>query len=651
MKGTLKSVPYFSCLLIPIMKDYSIELKRGRNDYEFAVVRKLKHHDRQTLHGVSFIVPTVVDHMPSVEYVNDWTVAKRYDYIPIDDFPMFVSSLREYGIELSECSDIAVKRSLVKQWTRFHKWRRRQVKIRRNSRENKYNKYFAFMRKELYDFQSVGAWFVLNALKYSRGVIIGDKVGLGKTVISLAAIEYMKRKKWIDNVLLITPSSLKHNWTRPEKECEVRKFTDSDYIVIEGAIKRRAKIYESVTDYFYMTINYDLLHRDYDSIKESILKSGKRILVLSDEIQYIKNKDTLRSTAHDLITKHENVVATIGLSATLLENSPFDLYSAMRSVNPVLLGKSDLKFAQRYIEFDYNEKIIGTRNEKELHNRIKPYFIRRFKEDVSDQLPNVVVSNYYVELSATERRLYNDMARNIVTEIKDMDKADKVARANVLAMINYTRQCALSPNLVGFDTQASSKADAFIEFLETVGKKEKVVAFTTFAKYVEFLAPKLEKRGYSVLAMHGGGTRTEGAAPKYKVKPKDRIPLVNEFDSTDKYQILLSSDIIKEGINIPSSRNLVNLDLWFNPALIEQRIGRIDRITQKHGTLYVTNIIAENTADEDVLESYLSKIDMTRTIIDDDRVEKRIKNVSNVDGFGSKMTMKQISEIFRKYAK
>ena len=245
---------------------------------------------------------------------------------------------------------------------------------------------------------------------------------------------------------------------------------------------------------------------------------------------------------------------------------------------------------------------------------------------VLDELPDKIENNYWVELSPEQRKFYDNVEKQIVDDISDMEKKEKIKYADILPMIIYLRQCVLSSKLVGHEKNISTKTDQLIKFLESLDENSKIVVFVHFVKMVEILKNELDKKNYKNICV-SGDTNSKLLCPV-----SERIETVNRFNNDDSIKVLVTSDILIEGVNITSANYVVNFDILFNPAKMEQRIGRIDRIGNKHKVINIINIIALNTIEENIFEKVWKKRKMSLDILDDNKFENRltIKNIKEL---------------------
>jgi SNF2 family DNA or RNA helicase len=537
--------------------------------------------------------------------VRYYSTKEKLWIIPLLDLVKLAKSCKEYGVDLEYNEEIR------KKYQDLYNTKRKQVLIKQlnNIPTEEIVKEMDVIKGRHFPFQSIGSYFA-----YKGGdVLICDMVGLGKTIQSITAMEKHFIDKSINFCIVICPSTLKRNW-----EEEIGKFTDRKLQIISGDRGKRKKQYKSAYKNDFLVVNYDLLIHDIDMINEFIIEKGFEYGLIIDECQYIKNRQAKRTKKAKIISDFSRF--TIGLSATIIENTVLDLWTIFQSIDPNVFGDDRMyvQFLDRHVQMDWFGNPVGYKNEKLLKTRMNPYLIRRFKEDVLDQLPDRIENNYWVELSPIQRQFYDEVKNRIIQNIEDMEKAEKIQYAEILPMITYLRQCVLSAKLVGHTENISTKTDQLIEFLSSIDKDSKVVLFTHFVDMVELLKDTLDCQKMENICIHGD--------PKKRLfcKVDDRVGVVKKFNENPDIKILVTSDILREGCNITSANYLINFDLLFNPAKIEQRIGRIDRIGNKHKVINIINFIATNTIEEDVYEKVIKKKNMATDILDNNQVEERL---------------------------
>ncbi|MCA9072605.1 MAG: DEAD/DEAH box helicase family protein, partial [Planctomycetaceae bacterium] len=235
------------------------------------------------------------------------------------------------------------------------------------------------LRVPLYPYQREGALFAARAGR----CLIGDEMGLGKTIQALAATEIMGQEFGVEQVLIVCPTSLKHQWKR-----EIEKFTRRDATVVEGLRPQRMLAYQE--DTFFKIVNYDIVYRDLDFIA----KLSPDLVVL-DEAQRIKNWDTRTAKS----VKQIDTPYAIVLTGTPLENRLEELVSIVQFVDRHRLGPT-YRFLHQHQEHDEETgRVIGYKNLNKVGETLKPLLIRRQKKDVLDQLPARLEKNLFVPMT------------------------------------------------------------------------------------------------------------------------------------------------------------------------------------------------------------------------------------------------------------
>jgi SNF2 family DNA or RNA helicase len=561
------------------------------------MVKIFRHNNRLCkikITGQAFkMLVAIVKSMPVRNYVKE---EKKW-FIPITDVKLLIKKLEnsnhEYLLEKDIANDYIKARAF-----------RSQLKSIKKVTNEYIVKNMDILNKPLMPFQTIGAYFAYKA----KNAIIGDVVGLGKTAMSLSAAERLFDELKINSVIVLCPPTLKRNW-----EEEIIKFTDRSSTVIFGDKGKRKKAYKYAYKNDFIIIPYDILFRDYDEyIYPFILSRNFRYLLIMDECQYIKNSSAKRSKFTKYLS--EQASYRLALTATALENRVLELYNIYQSIDNLVFGDGAhyKHFIERYCELDYWGGIKGVKMVKTIRNRMASSFIKRFKEDVIKQLPKRIENNLWIDLSDIQRRIYNDIKSKIAETIEDAEKSKKIKMANILSLMAYLRQACLSAKLVGVSENISTKTEVLLDFLDSLDDKSKVVIFTHFRLMTELLQESLEKIKFNSIFMHGRNTQ-----------PDDRISAIKYFNDTPTLRALITTDILNMGVNITSANYCINFDLLFNPAKMEQRNGRIDRLDTKYKTLNIVNIMTENTIEEKMFAMLADKEELSKRVIDGGRIEKR----------------------------
>jgi superfamily II DNA or RNA helicase len=429
------------------------------------------------------------------------------------------------------------------------------------------------LKVPLYDYQREGALFAARAGR----CLLGDEMGLGKTVQAIAAAEIMARLFGVERVLIVCPTSLKHQWQR-EIEC----FTDRRVEVIGGLRPSRADGFARPGPFFKIT-NYDTVHADLASID-----GWAPDLVILDEAQRIKNWSTRTARSVKKIRSPYAIV----LTGTPLENRLEELVSIVQFVDLYRLGPT-FRLLHDHQKLDEVGKVVGYRDLDRIGKTLAPILIRRQKDQVLDQLPERIDNTLFVPMTEYQRVLHTEN-QEIVARIvqkwrryRFLTEADK--QRLMVALQRMRMSCDSSYLLDDKTTDGLKPAEVMTvlaELLERPGAK--AVVFSQWLRMHELLVAEAEKKGWGHVLFHGGvpGSRRKDLIERFRTDPDCRV-----FFSTDAGGV---------GLNLQFAAVVVNVDLPWNPAVLEQRIGRVHRLGQKQ-PVRVVNFVARGTIEEGML--------------------------------------------------
>jgi SNF2 family DNA or RNA helicase len=420
----------------------------------------------------------------------------------------------------------------------------------------------------LYDYQLRGAIFAA-----CRGrSVIGDDMGLGKTVITLAAVELLARLRGIGKVLVVAPASVKYQW-----ESEIRKFTDRPVQVIDGSIEQRQTQYEQPS--FYRLVNYEQATRDLDS-----LNAWQPDLVVLDEAQRIKNWESKTSRA---IKKLRSRYALV-LTGTPLENKLEELYSIVEFVDDRRLGPV-FQFLHDHRVEDEHGNLKGYRNLGSIREKLAPIFLRRTRADVLGQLPERTDNTVFVEMSPEQKVPYDEQRRALVRLLAKPFLSD-LDRKRVLSCLANLRMLCDSTFLFDKQTNVSPKLDEFAELVQELltDPSHKAVVFSQWEVMIQKAAEVLDTAGVGYTLLHG------------RIPGKDRGKLMDRFRDDPVCRVFLSTDAGGTGLNLQSADTVINLEVPWNPAVLEQRVARVHRMGQDR-PVRVVHLVTRNSIEERVL--------------------------------------------------
>lgn len=446
-----------------------------------------------------------------------------------------------------------------------------------------------FLKTPLYTYQVEGA---LHLASKGRA-ILADEMGLGKTVQAIAAALLLREVAGIRRVLAVVPASLKGEWAD-----QMAIFSDATTALLSGGRKERLAAYGR-PGAFFLIANYEQVVRDWKEINERLRPD----LVILDEAQRIKNWQT--KTARTL-KRLESRFAFV-LTGTPLENRIDEFYSIAEFVDPSLFG-SLFRFNRAYYKFDANGKSTGMQNLDDLHDKAMTIMLRRRKDMVEDELPGRTDKNYFVPMTDEQTARYREYEDKVarlcsLTKRRPLTKEEMDRLQQYLACM---RMLCDSCYILDAKKRESPKADEALRVLDDIFSSDpgrKVVVFSEWVRMLELLEERLEENGIG-FAVHTGSVRQDR-----------RRAELRRFKSDPDCRVLLSSESGGVGLNLQSASVVMNLDLPWNPAKLEQRIARAWRKRQSRDVL-VVNLVAEGTIEQKMLATLKFKQGLADLVLD-----------------------------------
>lgn len=477
----------------------------------------------------------------------------------------------------------------------------------------------ALLKVPLYPYQAEGALFAVRAGR----ALIGDDMGLGKTIQAVAAAEILARHFGVSKVLVICPTSLKYQW-----QSEIVRFSgrhgENAARVINGGRAQRQNDYR-LDDYCKIT-NYEKLQPDLD-----LIAAWAPELVIVDEAQRVKNWNTIAARALKRIDSPYVIV----LTGTPLENKLEELVSIVQFVDQHRLGPT-WKLLHEHQVKDEGGRVTGYKGLEKIGHTLAPIMIRRRKSEVLKQLPHRLDQNLLVPMTEMQM-LYHQENADVVARIvqrwrKTRFLSDRDQRRLTCALQNMRMSCN-STYLLDQETDHGVKADELAVLFDDLfaEPKAKAVVFSQWTRTHDIVIRRLEARGLGYVSFHGG------------VPSEKRPALVERFRDDPACRVFLSTDAGSTGLNLQHASTLVNMDLPWNPAVLEQRIARIHRIGQAQ-PVRVINFVAKGTIEEGMLSVLAFKRSLSAGILDGgsgeislggSRLNRFMKEVENVTGHTS----------------
>jgi SNF2 family DNA or RNA helicase len=492
------------------------------------------------------------------------------------------------------------------------------------------------LKLDPFPFQLVGISFLHDI----RQGLLADEMGLGKTPQAIGAVHRLYKSGKVRKALVICPSSLKYQWAQ-----EIQKFTDHQGIVIDGTPKERERQFDAWLNdhtYLFAITNYELVRNDIDLIKKM-----KYDVIVVDEVHRIKNWATKTSIA----MKELDAPYKFGLTGTPVQNSPEELWNIMDFLNPTILGNW-WAFRKRFVvtgeKFGQKNVVIGYKRLGELRKKVAPFMLRRLKKDVAPELPEMITNNYFLEMTPVQQGLEDAMREDmleILQEIQEWHKSRPVSpfdndtegeqafhpkEGQSRGFLTMMIEVCDSPELLLMSEANMPKAYAQglhgtkvkspkLDEIEEIAKDQleagatKMVIFTQFTQMQKLIIERLKKIG-GVEILNGS------------MKPFERQAAVDRFKYNEDVNFFVTTDAGNYGINLQFASVLIHVDLPWNPAVYDQRCGRIHRIGSSFKEVTIINLITRGGIDEQIQETLYKKRELSNQLVEKNDQERAAMN-------------------------
>lgn len=471
------------------------------------------------------------------------------------------------------------------------------------------------IKATLRPYQIEGVKWLLGHFNSNMGACLADDMGLGKTLQTLSVLVSVQEQLGFTTkttnfdlfsnettvereplkALIVLPSSLVFNWFN-----EAGKFTPH-FSKMQYVGNDRKSLASRINSTDLIFTSYSIIHRDISILE----KYDFRYLIL-DESQYIKNKNSkIFKAINKISTGHK-----IALSGTPIENSLDDLWSQMQFINPDILGTYAF-FMENFknpIEKKQNEEVLS-----ELKNLIQPYILRRTKEQVLKDLPELTEQIYYCDMDPEQEKLYEkekSKARNFL--LKTDGSPDKISIINTLMKL---RQLSNHPKMVDANSEIDSgKFIAVTNYLENLVKaKQKVIIFSSFVTNLNFYTDWCKQNKIEFCEITG-----ETPADKRE----QQVKMFQEKENPLLFFISLKAGGV--GLNITKASYVLFLDPWWNPFAEKQGVGRAHRIGQMN-KVNVVRFISKNTVEEKIIKLQENKKLLSDSLLEESYINDEIE--------------------------
>lgn len=447
------------------------------------------------------------------------------------------------------------------------------------------------LHAQLRDYQAFGAGWMQSLLASGFGGILADDMGLGKTLQALCLLEARRAAGEKGPTLLIVPTSLLHGW-----QMQAAQFTPQLRLVLLHGADRLAER-EKARDADVVLTTYPLLSRD-----RKWLSAQEWPLVILDEAQILKNP------AAQMVKALRDIPAKgrIALTGTPLENSLRDLWTLVDWINPGLLGnrKQFQQLFQTPIE-KHNDSLAQAR----LNRRLRPFLLRRTKEQVAAELPPRTEIFDWVSLDHTQQALYESVRSAMDKRVREAIASRGLAgaRITVLDALLKLRQVCCDPKLVKSDAAQmvtiSAKRIRLRELLtELIAEGRRVLVFSQFVELLRLIEQDLAELGIGYLTLTG--------------ETRNRAELIEGFHRKNVPVFLLSLKAGGLGLTLTQADTVILYDPWWNPAVERQAMDRAHRIGQTK-PVFVHRLVATGTVEEKILALQAKKQSLADALFDE----------------------------------
>lgn len=447
-------------------------------------------------------------------------------------------------------------------------------------------------------------------LAFTERAMLADEMGLGKTIQAIAACAVLHRLGRARHALVVTPASLKSEW-----EEQIRRFTTLEHQVVFGAKHRRLAAYQRGPGTpFFTIVNYEQMLADALDVNTRLAPD----IVVLDEAQRIKNWNTKTAQAVKRLRSRYAFV----LTGTPIENRIDELHSLMDFLNPAVLGPL-FRFNRDFYELDERGRPAGYRNLDKLHERIKPFMLRRRKAEVETELPERTDRNHFVSLGELQRQNYAVHEQNVMRLVnialrRPLTKQEQERLQRELAMM---RMICDTNYILDPEDRACPKLAELERVLEDCRENDaKVIVFSEWERMLDLVRDLCKRRGTG-FAWHTG-----------RVPQQKRRAEINAFKHDPACRVFLSTDSGATGLNLQVASVVINCDLPWNPAKLEQRIARAWRKNQTR-PVTVVNLISEGTIEHRMLETLALKQTLASSVLDRPGEVKELKLRSGRQAF------------------
>ena len=478
--------------------------------------------------------------------------------------------------------------------TNFKKYKDSEIKFDKND------------EKILRDYQKDGVKWLNTIYKCDLGGILADEMGLGKSIQTIMFIKEVLKEKENAKIIIVVPTSLIYNWQK-----EFEKFAPNlKYVVVADNKQKRKEIFEKKDDYNIFITSYGLIRNDKDEYENVDFE-----LCIVDEAQNIKNYQAEMTKE----IKKIKAKCKIALTGTPLENNVTELWSIFDFIMPGYLN-SVIKFREKYNVKDVDEE--GLKLLESLNHQIKPFILRRKKQDVVKSLPKKIENKIYIELPEKQKMLYMKVLNDTKKEMDEMisEGGFQKSRMKILQLLTKLRQICIDPSVMYENYNGESiKIEELLRVVkEAIENDHKILIFSSFKRVLDNVKEIFDKNKITYYMIDGS------------VKSKDRMTMVEKFNNDDTNCFLITLKSGGTGLNLTGADTVIHLDIWWNPQVENQATDRAHRIGQTK-TVSVIKLVTKGTIEERIIELQDKKKILSENLIEGKNDSKSLSSLTEKD--------------------
>ena len=478
----------------------------------------------------------------------------------------------------------------------------RVAEIRRDPANHPLRK--ALLKTALLPYQLDGIAFVVGAGR----AILADDMGLGKTIQGVGIAELLAREAGIRRVLVVCPASLKSQWQN-----EIQRFTNRATQIVQGTSAERATQYGAA---FFNIANYEQILRDLPAVR-----AVEWDLIILDEAQRVKNWEAATTRVIQSLKSR----FALALSGTPLENRLEELYTVASFIDDRRLGPA-FRFLNTHRVTDDKGHVLGYKNLEQLRRALAPILLRRTRASVIQQLPARQTEVLRIPPSEEQAAVHTSHIR-LVTQIVNKPYFNEM---DLLRLRKELLMCRLAANATilvdktppNFSTKLEALTELLAKLLAETDRK--IILFSEWTGMLDLVEPILKK-------CNAGFVRLDGKVPQ-----KKRQALINRFQTDPKCAVFLATNAGSTGLNLQAANTVINVDLPWNPAVLEQRIARAHRMGQTR-PVQVYLLVTENTLEEKLLATLNAKRDLALAALDPEATADAVSMASGIDALKNRL--------------